>query len=139
MNFLLDTNVVSELRREAKCHPEVRAWQEEHEVHHCFLSVISLLEIRLEVELALKRDPATGEILRAWYERKVKPAFAGRVLSVTPDVAANCALLHAKRPRPFRDSLIAATAHVFRLTVVIRNIADFADSDVLVVDPWNWR
>lgn len=137
MKYLLDTNVVSELRRKEKCDPSVQEWQEAHDPRDCGISVICLMEIKLGIALAAKRDAGHGKALEAWYETRVKPGFAGRILPVTLAVAEACALLHARRPRPFRDALIAATALVHGLEVVTRNVEDFAGASV--VNPWEWR
>jgi predicted nucleic acid-binding protein len=120
--FLLDTNVVSELRRAKKCDPSVAAWQKSQLVESCYLSVISLMEIRLGIELAKRRDAVGAKALARWYEGQV---------------AEECAALHATRTRPFRDALILATAKVHRLTVVTRNEVDFVDAGTPVLNPWN--
>ncbi len=135
-DFLLDTNVVSELRRGAKCDARVAAWQAAQSLEVCHLSVISLMEIRLGIELARRRDPKHGEILQTWYDTKVRPAFSKRMLPVTPEIAEKCAVLHAERTRPFRDSLILATALIHNLVVVTRNTKDFIDSPAQVLNPW---
>ncbi len=139
MTYLLDTNVVSELRRKEKCHPSVRDWQEAHDPRDCGISVICLMELKLGLALAAKRDALQAQVLETWYETRVKPGFAGRILPVTPAVAEACASLHASRPRPFRDSLIAATALVHGLEVVTRNVEDFANTGVTVINPWHPR
>ena len=136
--FLLDTNVVSELRRAKKCDPSVAAWQASQLVESCYLSVISLMEIRLGIELAKRRDAVGANVLARWYEGQVKIGFAGRILGVDESVAEECAALHAKRTRPFRDALILATAKVHRLTVVTRNEVDFADEGTAALNPWNF-
>ena len=136
--FLLDTNVVSELRRAKKCDPSVAAWQASQLVESCYLSVISLMEIRLGIELAKRRDAVGANVLARWYEGQVKIGFAGRILGVDESVAEECAALHAKRTRPFRDALILATAKVHRLTVVTRNEVDFVDEGTAVLNPWNF-
>ena len=135
-DFLLDTNVVSELRRGAKCDARVAAWQAAHSPSVCHLSVISLMEIRLGIELVRRRDPKHGEILQSWYDTKVRSAFSKRTLPVTPEIAEKCAELHAERTRPFRDSLILATALSHNLTVVTRNTKDFSDSAARILNPW---
>ena len=135
-DFLLDTNVVSELRRGAKCDPGVAAWQANQALDSCHLSVVSLMEIRLGIELARRRDPKHGDLLRNWYDTKVRTAFSTRTLPVTCEIAEKCAELHALRPRPFRDSLILATALVHNLVVVTRNTKDFIDSPAHVLNPW---
>ena len=135
-DFLLDTNVVSELRRGAKCDACVAAWQTTQTLESCYLSVVSLMEIRLGIELARRRDPKHGEILQTWYAAKVRYAFSKRTLLVTPEIAEKCAELNAGRTRPFRDSLILATALVHNLVVVTRNTKDFIDSPAHVLNPW---
>ena len=136
--FLLDTNVVSELRRAKKCDPSVAAWQKSQLVESCYLSVISLMEIRLGIELARRRDAVGAKALARWYEGQVKTGFAGRILGVDGSVAEECAALHATRTRPFRDALILATARVHRLTVVTRNEVDFVDAGTPLLNPWNF-
>lgn len=136
MRYLLDTNVVSELRRREKCDPLLKKWQQSHDPLDCFLSVISLMELKLGIEIAMGRDQKSGVVLREWYEQRVKTGFSDRILPVTASVAEACALLQAKRPRPFRDALIAATARVHGLEMVTRNVKDFADAGIAVVSPW---
>lgn len=134
--YLLDTNVVSELRRADRCDVRVAQWQSGTEPQSCFLSAISLMELRLGIELALRRDRKAGEALQSWYQNKVRPGFAGRILAVGDAVAESCAQLHAERPRSFRDSLILATALVHRLVLVTRNVHDFDHGEVPVINPW---
>lgn len=134
--YLLDTNVISELRRADRCDARVAEWQSRAEPQSCYLSAISLMELRLGIELALRRDRKAGEALQAWYQNKVRPGFAGRILVVGDTVAESCAQLHAERPRSFRDSLILATALVHRLVLVTRNVDDFAHPTVPVINPW---
>jgi len=134
--MLLDTNVVSELRKGRKCDGAVRAWQTIQSVTDQYLSVITLLELTLGIELASRRQPEFASRLATWYEQQVKGTFRGRILVVDAAVAEACARLHAVRPRPYRDALIAATARVHRLTLATRNVADFSDTGVTVVNPW---
>jgi predicted nucleic acid-binding protein len=134
--FLLDTNVVSELRKAARCDARVTAWQAAQKPEACFLSVITLLEIRLGIELARKSDREKAGVLEAWFEQRVKPGFAGRIIAVDEKISEMCGRLHAQRPRSFRGGLILSTAAVHSLTVVTRNVKDFADSGVAVIDPW---
>jgi predicted nucleic acid-binding protein len=135
--FLLDTNVVSELRKASRCDPRVSAWQAAQKPETCFLSVITLLEIRLGIELARKSDRKKAATLGTWFEDRVKPAFAGRILAVDDPIAEMCGRSHAEGPRSFRDGLILATAAVHQLAVVTRNVKDFADSSVKVINPWD--
>lgn len=136
MRVLLDTNVVSELRKGRRCHQAVAAWQSRIELHALFLSVVTLLELRLGIALKARKDEAAGAVLLDWYERTVKPTFAGRILGVDERIAERCALLHVPVTRPYRDSLIAATAAEHGLSVATRNVADFEALGVEVVNPW---
>ena len=136
--YLLDTNVVSELRkvRSGRADARVAAWADGVEAAALFLSVVSLQEIAIGVLLKERSDPAQGGLLRRWLDEGVIPAFAGRTLPVDAAVALRSAALHVPDPRPVRDGLIAATALVHGLRVVTRNVADFAPLGVAVLDPW---
>ena len=136
--YLLDTNVVSELRKvkAGRADRHVSGWAQSVSAGRLFISVISLMELESGVLLILRRDAAQGAVLRAWLANQVRPAFAGRVLPVDEAVALRCAPLHVPDPRPERDALIAATALVHGLTVVTRNVADFLPMDVLLYNPW---
>lgn len=136
MRVLLDTNVVSELRKGRRCDPAVAAWQSAIDLHAQFLSVVTLLELRLGIALRARRDEAAGDLLLDWYEKAVKPTFAGRTLAVDERIAERCALLHVPVTKPYRDSLIAATAAQHGLIVATRNVADFRSLGVEVVNPW---
>jgi predicted nucleic acid-binding protein len=137
--YLLDTNVVSELRksRAGKANPGVAAWAREVPASFLFMSVISLHELEHGVLLAERRDPAQGRVLRRWLDRSVANAFAERFLPVDERVARRAAALHVPDPAPFRDALIAATALVHTMTVVTRNAGDFSHFEgVEVNNPW---
>jgi toxin FitB len=137
--YLLDTNVVSELRkvRSGRADRGVTRWADGVDAAELFVSVITVQELEIGVLLAERRDPRTGALLRSWLEQHVMPAFAERVLPVDTAVALRSALLHVPDPRPVRDCLIAATALVHGLTVVSRNTADFAPTGVTLINPWD--
>ena len=137
--FVLDTNVVSELRRAkaGKADKNVTAWAARVPAGGLFVSAITILELEIGVLLVERRDSAQGAILRVWLDSYVLPAFAGRVLAVDTAVAQRCARLHVPDPRSGRDALIAATALVHGMTVVTRNVADFQPTGVPILDPWN--
>lgn len=136
--YLLDTNVVSELRkaRAGKADPNVAAWAAAVPVGNLFVSVIAIQEIEIGVLLAERRDPRQGRLLRAWLDIHVLGAFADRILPVDVAVARRSAHLHVPRTCPVRDALIAATALVHGMTVVTRNVADFSATGVSIVNPW---
>jgi toxin FitB len=100
------------------------------------LSVVSVLELEIEILLVERRDRNQGAILRAWIDGHVLPSFSGRILAIDPAVAQRCASLHVPNPRSDRDALIAATALVHGMTVVTRNVSDFQATGVAVVNPW---
>lgn len=135
--FLLDTNVVSELRRLDKAHSRVARWAESVAADALYISVVTVLELDVGILSMERRDPATGGLLRAWMETRVLPSFAGRIVAVDLEVARRCAALHVPDPRPERDALIAATALVKGLVVVTRNDGDFSRiAGLRVVNPW---
>jgi toxin FitB len=134
--FLLDTNVVSELRRPDKADRNVVAWASTLPAASFFLSAISILEIELGALLMARRDATQGAVLRTWIDEQMLPRFEGRILAVDAAVAQRCAHLHVPNPRAERDALIAATAMVHGLTVVTRNVADFEPVGVTLLNPW---
>lgn len=136
--YLLDTNVVSELRKAktGKADPGVVAWAATVPAAEMFLSAISVLELEMGVLLIERRDAAQGAILRNWLNLNVIPAFAERILPIDTAVAQRCARLYVPDPRAERDALIAATAFVHGLVVVTRNVADFAATGVGMMNPW---
>jgi toxin FitB len=137
--FLLDTNVVAELRkaRAGKANRGVSEWAAGIPAALMFISVISLHELEHGVLLAERKDPEKGAVLRAWLDDSVVPAFADRILPVDTETALRSAALHVPNPAPFRDAFIAATALVHGMTVVTRNSKDFDPFDSLaVLNPW---
>lgn len=137
--FLLDTNVVSELRkiRLGRADANVARWADSVDAADLYLSAITVQELEIGVLLAQRRDPQQGAIFRTWLNRQVLPAFAGRILPVDTAVARRSAGLHVPDPRPLSDGLIAGTALVHGMTVVTRNIGDFAPMGVALLNPWS--
>ena len=134
--FVLDTNVVSELRRPKRADRRVVAWAASVSATQFYLSSITVLELELGVLLMTRRDAAQGAVLRAWLNGYVLPQFEGRVLPVDSAVALRCASLHVPNPRAERDALIAATALVHGMSVATRNTDDFVPTGVAVFNPW---
>ena len=136
--FLLDTNVVSELRkvRSGKADKHVAQWADSVDTADLFISAITVQELEIGVLLVERKDPPQGAVLRAWLNSHVLPAFAGRVLPVDIAVARRSAKLHVPDPQSLRDSFIAATALVHGMAVVTRNVTDFTASGVSIVNPW---
>jgi predicted nucleic acid-binding protein len=137
--FVLDTNVVSELRkvRAGKSDVKVARWADGVNAIELYVSAITILELETGVLLKERRDPVQGAILRTWLDNHVLPEFSGRVLPVDTEVARRCARLHVPDPRAQRDALIAATALVHGMTMVTRNLADFEPTGVKLLNPWN--
>lgn len=134
--YILDTNVVSELRKAKKAHQSVKKWAQPLPSASLYISVISVLELEIGIFLIERCDREQGAILRAWMDRHVLPTFSGRILAIDTAVAQRCATLHVPDPRSDRDALIAATALVHGMTVVTRNVADFERMEVGVLNPW---
>jgi predicted nucleic acid-binding protein len=138
--FVLDTDVVSELRKveAGKGHRQLAAWSGQVGAGETFLAAITILELELGILLLERKDKRQGAILRAWIDTRVLPEFEGRVLPIDVAVAQRCAKLHVPDPRPVRDALIAATALVHGMTVVTRNVRDFEPMGVEILNPWEW-
>ena len=137
--FILDTNVISELRKagDGKADANVVAWLSSVDAGALYLSAITLMEIELGILRIERRDPAQGARLRAWMDQHILPEFTDRTLPVDTAVALRCASLHVPDPRPERDAFIAATALAHGMTVVTRNVADFAPTGVPLLNPWD--
>lgn len=134
--FVLDTNVISELRSgKPNQSIEVRNWAAGQPSSRLFLSAITILELELGILALERRKPPQGSALRTWLTG-VRVAFAGRILPFAENTAPVCAALHIPDPRSERDAMIAATAIEHQFTVVTRNVSDFANTGVALVNPW---
>ena len=136
--FLLDTNVVSELRKigDGRANDRVTAWVSERDAASFYVSALTLMELEIGILLKERRDRVQGARLRAWMDRHVLPEFLDRTLPIDSAVALKCAPLHVPDPRAERDALIAATAIVHGMTVVTGNVVDFEKTGAEIIDPW---
>ncbi|ANM14652.1 MULTISPECIES: type II toxin-antitoxin system VapC family toxin [unclassified Rhizobium] len=136
--LLLDTNVVSELRKVAsgKADPNVVVWNETVDPAETFISSVVLHELEIGVRLVEHNDAAAGKVLRNWLENSVLAVFSGRVLPLDEAAAVQAAQWHVPNPKPINDAYIAATAFTHRMTLVTRNIKDFEGMEVALVNPW---
>ncbi len=136
--YVLDTNVVSELRkvRAGKADRNVAIWTESVDAADLYVSAITIMELELGVLSIERKDAIQGAVLRAWLEQHVLPEFSGRTIAVDTAVALRCARLHVPDKRGERDALIAATALVHGMTVVTRNVEDFQPTGVPLLNPW---
>ncbi len=138
MSYLIDTNIIAEVRKGQRCDSNVARWWAQTTDDDLFLSVLVTGEIRKDIELARPRDPAKAARLEQWLDA-LTAGFAGRILPIDQAVADQWGRLNAPNPRPTVDSLLAATAQVYGLTLVTRNIADMPKADMSVLDPFNLK
>jgi toxin FitB len=134
--FILDTNVISELKRKDKADRNIARWSESQSLDKCYLSVVSVLEIEIGARRAARNDRLKAAHLRDWIDNYILREFAGRILAFDLEVALRCAPLHVPDPRPERDAIIAATALVHGFAVVTRNTKDFEPTGVGLINPW---
>lgn len=138
--YVLDTNVVSELRkvRGGKADAGIERWVSEVRTEQLFISAVTVHELEHGVLLAERTDPTQSALLRRWLDDSVAAAFADCVLAVDDEVARRAAALHVPDPAPFRDALIGATALVRGMAVATRNVRDFSRfAGLEVIDPWS--
>ena len=136
MTFLIDTNVLSELRRPERADRNVVAWFSDRHPTTLYTSAVVVMELQFGALHMQRRDPVQGQPLLDWVAHRVLRDFASRILPMSTDVALACAALHVPNPRSERDAWIAATALVHDLTVVTRNTRDFESTGVRVLNPW---
>lgn len=136
--FLLDTNVVSELRkaRSGRANAQVMAWADSVRATDMFLSVVSVLELEIGVLQMERRNAQQGAVLRSWMNGHVLAAFRDRILVVDVPVMLRCAALHVPSRSSERDMLIAATGIVHGMTIVTKNIAHFKATGAQLLNPW---
>lgn len=136
--YLLDTNVISELRKAKsnKANKNVIEWAKTVSPSSLFLSVITILELEIGILLVKRRDPSQGAILHTWLNTHVLPVFSERILHLDVAIAQRCAKLHIPNPKTDRDAIIAATALVHGMTVVTRNVNDFDQTGVEIMNPY---
>jgi toxin FitB len=135
LKFLLDTNVISEIRKRERAHPNVAKWVAQTPVKEIGTSVVVLAEIRRGIELKRRNDPDQADRFDQWFSQ-MRTRLGDRVLPIDEPVAEAWALLSVPDPLPLIDGLMAATAKVHDLTLVTRNIADVARTGVAILDPF---
>lgn len=136
--YLLDTNVVSELRKAGSGRADLRVieWAKDKPTSSLFISAITILEIEMGVLQIERKDPKQAAIYRTWLNSHVLKAFSDRILPFDTSVALKCAQLHVPNPKSERDAMIAATSMVHGLTLVTRNEKDFKHTNVELINPW---
>jgi toxin FitB len=138
VNYLIDTNIISEVRKGDQCDPNVASWYEKIDDASLYLSVLAIGEIRKAIEKVRSKDSTSARAIQNWL-KAVNEAFGERILPVDRAVADEWGRLNAVRPLPVIDGLLAATAKVHRMTLVTRNTADIADLDVHILSPFELR
>ena len=136
MKYLLDTNAVSEFRRDKKMNPGFRRWAAAADAAEFAISALTVLELEIGYLRLRRRDPEQAAGVRNWLDGVVEPNFGGAILPVTSDVLRRCAPLHVPDPRPMLYSLLAATALAHGLTMVTRNVRHFSFPGLAVLNPW---
>ena len=138
--LLLDTNVVSEMRKVAsgRAHPNVVLWNETVDPAETFISSVVLHELEIGVRLVEHNDAVAGKVLRNWLENAVLTTFSGRILPLDETAAIQAARWHVPNPKPINDAYIAATACTRRMTLATRNVGDFETMGIALVNPWDF-
>jgi len=138
VNYLIDTNIISEVRKGRRCNANVASWYEKIEDASLYLSVLVIGEIRQGIERVRRKDNVQANAIEDWL-LAVDKAFGERILPVDRAVANEWGRLNASRPLPVIDGILAATAKIHRMTLVTRNTADIADLGVHVFNPFEFR
>jgi predicted nucleic acid-binding protein len=136
--FVLDTNVISELRKSGRADPSVVGWSKSVSNAEQYLSAMAIFEVELGILKVGRTNKAQATIFRTWLEDTVIPAFSGRILPIDEQVAVLFAHIMAPKTRPYRDAMIAATAQRHGFAVVTRNVRDFIELPVRVINPWEF-
>ncbi len=139
--YLLDTNVVSELRKALsdKANKNVVCWVSSVATEDCFITANTVMELKLGILLLQHKSTEQASVLRYWFEKIVLPSFSGRILAFDVEAARICASYHVPAPRSERDAMIAAIATRHNMTVATRNVDDFHPTNVPVLNPWEYR
>ena len=136
MSYLIDTNVISELRKRERCDPHLARWFADLTDDEIFLSVLTIGELRRGIDAIQRRDPDSASALNRWLRRTVD-GFAGRILDITRPVAEEWGRMNVPDPLPVIDGLLAATAKVHGLSVATRNTRHIARTGVACVNPFS--
>jgi toxin FitB len=135
VSYLIDTNIISEIRKDTRCDRRVAAWYAAVAEDDLYLSVLVVGEIRKGVELVRRRDPAKAQVLKRWLG-EIDAAFGDRILPIDRAVTDEWGRIGALRPVPVVDGLLAATAKVHRMTLVTRKDYDVAGLGAEVLNPF---
>lgn len=135
MSYLLDTNVISELRKGERCHESVAAWFSTVADDEIFFSVLTIGELQKGIENLRRRDARTASVLEAWY-LQILQDYSDRILPVDLNVVDEWARMNVPNPRPVLDSMLAATAKVHGLVLVTRDVTAIARTGVEFLNPW---
>ena len=133
--YLLDTNVISELRKGSRCHPKVQRWHETLTPNSTWLSVLVLAEIRCGIENLRRRDPIASRHLETWLDG-LALGFQDRIIPICPDIANRWGILNSGAPIPYIDGFLAATALESNLTLVTRNVKEVSMTGVSFLNPF---
>lgn len=136
MSYLLDTNVISELRKGERAEPSVSSWFDGLADQEIYLSVLTIGEIRRGVESVRRRDPDSAAALDSWLSRLTE-AHRDRILQVDRAIAEEWGRMDVPDPLPVVDGLLAATARIVGLTLATRNVADVESTDVELLNPFD--